>query len=353
MIKDNSLVDNLMSVYRIWKDAKLFLDKTYCTLDYQNFLNLPCFHYSSIDDINNCASEVIIIENLTESIHSENWFRQYEKSKHYIIFSAGYWDKEKYDIEIPSYDLLYHPWFLFEYAENYVSHSRFGFYLDKHYNFDYPKKHIFCSTTGAKRELRSKLVDQLLEKLTYENYILKYESKDMKCASNHLDFSFIKSDDSFDPYKNINEKYNYSLSNTLPMNMYNSAYFNLVVETDQDWHESFFMTEKTLKVLLCGMPFLVFSTPYFLEKLQDIGFKTYNTLWDESYDSVVDHSDRINKIVELAQTLEHFDWQANKIQLQEIFRHNIEIIMNRNIIYDEFFKNLEQTIMKYNETYNV
>jgi len=353
MIKDNSLVDNLMSVYRIWKDTKLLLDKTYCTLDYQNFLNLPCFHYSSIDDINNCASEVIIIDNLTESVHSEIWFRQYDKTKHYIIFSAGYWDKEKYDIGIPSYDLLYHPWFLFEYAENYVSHSRFGFYLDKHYNFDYPKKHIFCNTTGTKRELRSKLVDQLLEKLTYENYILKYESKDMKCASNHLDFSFIKSDDSFDPYKNINEKYNYSLSDTLPMNMYNSAYFNLVVETDQAWHDSFFMTEKTLKVLLCGMPFLVFSTPYFLEKLQDMGFRTYNTLWDESYDSVLDHSDRINKIVELAQTLEHFDWQANKIQLQEIFRHNIEIIMNRNIIYDEFLKNLEQTIMKYNETYNV
>ena len=353
MIKHNSLVNDLISLYYIWKDANTLLNNSYCNLNLESFLNLPCFHFRDIDDINNCASEVIIIDNLTESVHSEKYFKKYKKNKHYIIFSAGYWDKEKYDIDI-NYDLLYLPWWLFEIAENYLSQSRFAFFLDKHYNFDYPKQHIFCSIIGSKKKLRSNLVDQLLEKLTYENYILKYESKDMKCASNHLDFSFIKSDDSYDPHKNINEEYNYSLATTLPMNMCNSAYFNLVVETDQDWYESFFITEKTLKVLLCGMPFVVFATPYFLKNLQDIGFRTYNTLWDESYDSVLDHSDRINKIVELAQTLEHFDWQANKIQLQEIFRHNIEIIMNRNIIYDEFFKNLEQTmIIKYNEAYNV
>jgi hypothetical protein len=101
------------------------------------------------------------------------------------------------------------------------------------------------------------------------------------------------------------------------------------------------------------MPFLVFSTPYFLKNLQDMGFRTYNTLWDESYDSVLDHSNRIDKIVELTQKLEHFDWQAHRVQLQEIFRHNIEIIVNRNIMYDKFFKNLDQVIIKYNEIYNV
>jgi hypothetical protein len=84
-----------------------------------------------------------------------------------------------------------------------------------------------------------------------------------------------------------------------------------------------------------------------------MGFRTYNTLWDESYDSVLDHSDRVNKIVELVQTLGHFDWQANRVQLQEISRHNTEISVNRNMIYDKFFENLEKVIIKNAESYNV
>ncbi len=359
---DISLVNDLMSVYRMWKDAKLFPNMYNITRDLENFLKLPCFQSSSIKDINKCKSKIIVINSLTEGIHCDWSYRQYDKSKHYIIFSAGDWDKEKNDIGITSYDLLYLPWWLLECAEDIVSMSRFNFFLKKKYNFDYPKDYIFCSTIGAKRELRSKIVEQLLRKLTYENYILKYAGIDKKCPSSHLDLDFIKNDEVVDKFlldgekffpKNIHEKYHYIIGKSLPIDMYNASYFNLVVETELDYQDAFFITEKTAKVLLCGMPFVVFSSPFFLKNLQNMGFRTYNTLWDESYDSVLDHNDRVNKIVELVQTLGHFDWQANRVQLQEISRHNTEISVNRNMIYDKFFENLEKVIIKNAESYNV
>lgn len=361
---DISLVNDLMNLYKIWKDAKLFPNRYKITRDMENFLKLPCFGAGSIKDINKCTNNVVVIENLTESVHADWAFRKYDPSKHYIIFSAGDWDKEKNDIGIPSYDVLYLPWWLLEFAEDNLSMSRLCFFLNKQYNFDYPKDYIFCSTIGSKRELRTKFVEQLSEKITYENYILKYYGIDKKCASDHLDHDYIKNDQAvnhwitnadlkFNPYDDLDEEYGYGISSSLPIDMYNTSYFNIIVETDLDYQHSFFVTEKTAKVLLCGMPFVIFSTPFFLKNLQNMGFRTYNTLWDEEYDTIENTVDRINKIVELVQTLEHFDWQANKFKLQEIFRHNLDILSNRNIIYDKFFKNLEQTMIKYNEKYNV
>lgn len=363
-MEDISLVNDLMSVYGVWKDAKLFPNRYKITRNMENFLKLPCFNANSIKDINKCTSKVIVINNITESVHNLWAFRKYDPSKHYIIFSGGDWDKEKLDVGIPSYDVLYLPWWLLDDAQNNLSLGSLFFFLNKQYNFDYPKDYIFCSATGAKRELRTKLVEQLLENITYENYILKYTGIDRKCASDHLDHDYIKNDKAverwviddglkFCPHPDLDDEYNYHIGSSLPMDMYNAAYFNIIVETDLDYQHSFFVTEKTSKFLLCGMPFVIFSTPFFLKNLQNMGFRTYNTLWNEEYDTIENTDDRINKIVELVQTLEHFDWQENKLKLQEIFRHNLDVMSNRNILYDEFFKNLEQTIIKYNEKYNV
>mgnify|MGYP000353789169 CR=1 FL=1 len=49
--------------------------------------------------------------------------------------------------------------------------------------------------------------------------------------------------------------------------IYNQAYFNLVVESDIEYPYSFDPTEKIGKALLTGIPFVVYSTPNFLQNL--------------------------------------------------------------------------------------
>ena len=47
---------------------------------------------------------------------------------------------------------------------------------------------------------------------------------------------------------------------------------------------SFFPTEKTVRPLMAAKPMLVYGPQRYLERLQLLGFETYNTVWDESYD---------------------------------------------------------------------
>jgi hypothetical protein len=56
----------------------------------------------------------------------------------------------------------------------------------------------------------------------------------------------------------------------------------VVIETNV--YEIGFFTEKTTKCLAAGKPFLLFGTTGQLQKLRDMGFKTFNGIIDESYD---------------------------------------------------------------------
>lgn len=48
---------------------------------------------------------------------------------------------------------------------------------------------------------------------------------------------------------------------------------------------TFFPTEKTIRPISACKPFLVFGPVNFLSRLRDIGFKTFDSFWDETYDS--------------------------------------------------------------------
>jgi hypothetical protein len=58
------------------------------------------------------------------------------------------------------------------------------------------------------------------------------------------------------------------------------------------------ITEKTNKPIACCKPFIVFSTPYFLEDLRQLGFETFSSYINESYDTETDNQKRLNMIVD-------------------------------------------------------
>ena len=132
----------------------------------------------------------------------------------------------------------------------------------------------------------------------------------------------------------------------MPIKIYNQSYFNLVVETDINYDHSFFLTEKTIKSLIMGMPFVIVSTPKFLEHLKALGFCTYGELWNEDYDQEIDYKTRIDKIIDLVVQLHNFDWVSNKSKLAEIGRQNQLNFLNLNRRCNLEFKNLEDCIKK-------
>ena len=77
--------------------------------------------------------------------------------------------------------------------------------------------------------------------------------------------------------------------------LYLETFFSVVSETLFE-QEAIFLSEKVAKPLLNLHPFIVMSTPYTLKKLRELGFKTFGSFIDETYDEVKDNKKRVELI---------------------------------------------------------
>jgi hypothetical protein len=86
----------------------------------------------------------------------------------------------------------------------------------------------------------------------------------------------------------------------------------IVIETNtvtQGW-----FTEKTAKCLASGKPFLLYGTSGQLQQLRKMGFRTFDTYIDETYDDVLDPDIRFDEICRVAVSI-HED--PRRVQLLE------------------------------------
>jgi hypothetical protein len=83
---------------------------------------------------------------------------------------------------------------------------------------------------------------------------------------------------------------------------YIDTYFSVVSETIFDYHYTF-ITEKTAKPLAIGHPFVTFSNVNFYRDLHNLGFKTFGSIIDESFDSIHLSSDRFQRIIQVVEEL--------------------------------------------------
>jgi len=95
-----------------------------------------------------------------------------------------------------------------------------------------------------------------------------------------------------------------------------------------EWTEIYdekFITEKTWRNLLNGHPMVWIGTRHTAKMLQHLGFKTFNSLWDESYDEVRNPLDRFymatNIINELCQKTDE-EWLELQEKALPILKHN-------------------------------
>jgi len=131
---------------------------------------------------------------------------------------------------------------------------------------------------------------------------------------------------------------------------YEKTCFELVCETlgEIDGDDTFFVTEKTLKPISMGHPFLILSTKHFLKNLRAMGFKTFGDFTDESYDDCDKVEDRIEI---LSKNLEKLDMinskkfyngtkdicKFNQSHLMYLSgRYKFDLWNNWNIFFDNF-----------------
>ena len=77
-------------------------------------------------------------------------------------------------------------------------------------------------------------------------------------------------------------------------NHFTDSYCNIVLEThfDADGSGGAFLTEKTFKAIKHGQPFVVVGCPGSLSALRDLGYRTFDHVVDNSYDTIQNNTER-------------------------------------------------------------
>jgi len=87
------------------------------------------------------------------------------------------------------------------------------------------------------------------------------------------------------------------------------------------------LTEKTFKPIALNMPFILVSTRGSLEYLRSYGFRTFDTLWDESYDRIENDEDRYSAVADVLTELDRSSTQEKQALFDsaaEICEHNYD-----------------------------
>ena len=129
--------------------------------------------------------------------------------------------------------------------------------------------------------------------------------------------------------------YNLSLSQIVPIEVYNETAYSLITETSYSNHYTFY-TEKTVKPILGRRLFVAFSGKHSLRNLRSIGFKTFSDVIDESYDQVESLDQRFTMALEQVKYLSTQNQAAVLEKIRPICEHNFAHMMGTDW-YRQYF----------------
>ena len=130
---------------------------------------------------------------------------------------------------------------------------------------------------------------------------------------------------------------------------YQTTEVEVVLETLFD-DDRLHLTEKILRPIACGHPFMLVATHGSLEYLRSYGFETFDQLIDESYDAIEDPAERLQAIVRemkrIAALPTDIKVQLYK-QMRTVAKRNQQLFFSKaweNKIVDEFKTNIDQAV---------
>ena len=201
------------------------------------------------------------------------------------------------------------------------------------------------------REYRLTFMHELVEQDLQKNCLTSFASNDD--GFNYLDHKF----------KNLTLAVDLQgLADHFPPNTHNSiasADYNnndyactaieVVLETLFD-DTRLHLTEKTLRPIACGRPFISMATHGSLQYLRDYGFRTFDGIIDETYDNITDPRQRLDAVIQEMSRIAALNRSEKYIlwkQLYEIARFNQELFFSKDwqqSISQEFLTNLYRAI---------
>jgi hypothetical protein len=123
---------------------------------------------------------------------------------------------------------------------------------------------------------------------------------------------------------------------------YNTTDIEIVLETLFD-DDRVHLTEKSLRPIAVGQPFVIASTHGSLEYLRSYGFKTFGAVWDETYDAIIDPNERLIAITKLMQDIANWDTVTKVNNMQQA--QAIASFNRQHFFSEEFFNLIKKELV--------
>jgi len=139
------------------------------------------------------------------------------------------------------------------------------------------------------------------------------------------------------------------------VNDYNATDVEVVLETLFD-DDRIHLTEKSLRPIALSQPFVLVSTAGSLEYLRSYGFKTFGSVWDESYDVIKDPGQRLYAITNLMAQIANWGPLVREHKLAEaqaVSDYNRQHFFSQeffNQVTDELTANLTTALAEVEQT---
>lgn len=197
-----------------------------------------------------------------------------------------------------------------------------GFDRIVHYNRFFHHYNLYYPSARPERIVRGSYTTFHRKPTTYRKKLLDYLKNNQLLEYGYVNFQFANVSTLLSPLDSMYENSELAVENQI-YRYYRATNFDIIVETStHEGENQQFLTEKTLRALALGQPFVAYNGTGSLHYLRELGFKTYNSIWDESYDNIQDNDERFDCIMYQVKQLVHdhdiFESQA----IKEINEHN-------------------------------
>ena len=248
------------------------------------------------------------------------WLK-YHNIDNYLLSMGG--------VNLPTdLNIIYRPWWAF----NVINYNKF-----QDTSADQKPYHFDC-LLGAKRSHRDYIMAKMQDKgllstsiVTYRDIFHGVQYKDPRLDITVYDIldgrmlAYPYISENLDPNWEVQPNMDNTVSYLVPWKIYQQTRYSIVAETH--YTDVFFLTEKTTKPLLAKRLFVVFSSAGYLKNLRQLGFKTFNSVIDESYDEMTDPLARFAAAFRQVEYLTTQNYKEIMDKIKDITEHNYQRLL--------------------------
>jgi hypothetical protein len=278
------------------------------------------FNYNpTIKDIDLTKFDLVLLSDIEYSKQKdiEFWARQ-RGIKNYLIALGGSTATEHIDAD----RMIYRHHWIHEYT------SRNSFVDTSGIN----KPFLFDALLGARRPNRDYVMLGLTKTGLLDRSLVTYRDCFPGAVVNNQNAEFAKifSDTELqwpyvsphlDPAWEVAPAVNNQISFITPVDIYSRTYYSIVAET-LGTGNGFFFSEKSIKAFFAQRIFVLFGNQCHLQRLRELGFKTFGAVIDESYDNNPLDFERFEMALHQLELLARQDPARVQQELRLVLEHN-------------------------------